>query len=134
MAWNSYPGSALAVTAIWEPTKAKDPTTYALQRELRKMGFYPSSLYVLDGHMGPSTIKELQKYLAKHGKYEGKYTGRIDGDMGPMTLAAMVSFVHLDGGNTWGIITNFDTSGYGMSVWPNYKNTRAWQNFLNKRR
>lgn len=97
------------------------------------MGFY-STAYLLDGHMGVYTIKGLQRYLARHGKYEGKYTGLIDGDLKSMTLSAMVSFVHLDGGNTWGIITNYDTSGYGMSVWPNYKNTRAWQNFLNKRR
>lgn len=134
MAWNSYPGSALKVTAVWEPTKKKDPTTYALQRELRKVGFYPSSKFLLDGHMGPSTIAELQKYLKKHGRGPGKYTRAIDGDMGRYTLDAMVSFVHADGGNTWGIITNRDISGVGMSVWPNYKNTRAWQEYLNKRR
>lgn len=134
MAWNSYPSSPIAEDAVWNVNTAKSATTYALQKELRRMGFYPSSKYLLDGDMGPSTIAELQRYLAKHGKYEGKYTGRIDGDMGDMTLAAMVSFVHLDGGNTWGIITNYYTGGYGMSIWPNYKNTLAWQKFLNKRR
>lgn len=132
MAWNSYPGSALSITAIWKPTSPEDPTSYATQKEMRKMGFYPASKFLLDGQFGPSSIKGLQRYLAKHGKYAGKYTGRIDGSMGPMTLSAMSSFIGLDGGNTWGIVTNLSTNG--PTTWPDYNLTRDWQKFLNKRR
>jgi len=132
MAWNSYPGSALKVSAIWKPTEPKDPTSYATQREMRRMGFYPSSKFRLDGHFGPSSIAELQKYLAKYGKSAGKYTGRIDGVMGNMTLSAMSSFIGLDGGNPWGIVTN--KSIVGPTHWPDYNLTRDWQEFLNKRR
>lgn len=120
------------MSAIWKPTIAKDPTSYATQREMRRMGFYPSSKYLLDGHFGPSSIRELQKYLAKYGKYAGKYTGLIDGDMGPMSLSAMSSFIGLDGGNPWGIVTNMST--VGPTHWPDYNLTRDWQEFLNKRR
>ena len=132
MAWNSYPGSALTVTAKWRQNYAQDPTSYATQKEMRRMGFYPSSLYLLDGKFGPSSIRELQKYLAKYGKYAGKYTGLIDGVMGDMTLSAMSSFIGFDGGNPWGIVTN--TSTVGPTHWPDYNLTRDWQQFLNARR
>lgn len=131
MAWNSYPGSALTVTAEWKPAEPKYPTSYATQKEMRRMGFYGTA-YLLDGKFGPTSIRELQKYLAKYGKYAGKYTGRIDGVMGDMTLSAMSCFIGFDGGNPWGIVTN--TSTVGPTHWPDYNLTRDWQQFLNKRR
>lgn len=131
MAWNSYPKSKIAEDAVWNVNKSKSATTYALQYELRRHGYYTTA-YLMDGAWGPATCKALQRYLRDKGKYAGKYTGRIDGSMGNMTLQAMCGFVAPDGGNPWNIITYH--SWNGPSYWPDYNLTLAWQQFLNRRR
>lgn len=55
----------------------------ALQLFLKRYGGH--YLGYIDGHMGPLTIKGLQRYL----KAGGRYKGRIDGKLGPMTVKAL---------------------------------------------
>lgn len=128
----TYPATAIAQDAVWPASATKySETTYALQVELRKKGHY-STAYLLDGKFGPATIKAWQRYMRDYGRYEGKYTGAIDGVVGSMTVSAAYSFLAPDGGNAWGVIYNYDLNP--TSIFPNYQTSLAWQKFLNYRR
>lgn len=49
----------------------------------------PKALLVVDGQIGPNTVRALQKWLQTVGKFNFKPSGGIDGDLGPFTVSAL---------------------------------------------
>lgn len=61
----------------------------ALQKWLRGLGYY-GKRYAIDGVMGYYAVRGLQQFLASKGLYKGK----LDGDRGPMTVAAEIAYLN----------------------------------------
>ena len=134
MAWNSYPSSKITEDSVWNVKDAKSPTSYALQYELRRTGYYTG---LMDGDFGVLSIQAWQKYLRDKGRYEGKYTGLIDGVVGDMTLYAAASFLRAGGSVYMPKDRNFylPPSNWGWpTTFPDYNLSLAWQKYLNYRR
>lgn len=66
-----------------------DSLTRAIQKWLRWNGYYGQG-YIIDGIMGPMTVRELQKFL----KSKKFYSGVIDGKRGPMTVKAEIAYIN----------------------------------------
>lgn len=59
----------------------------ALQKWLRKLGYYKGSL---DGKFGPLSVRALQRFLAS----KGLYKGAIDGKRQSMTVSAEIAYLN----------------------------------------
>lgn len=62
-------------------------TVRAEQTWLKNLGYYKG---IIDGQRGPLTIRALQGFL----KAKGHYPGRIDGSFGPMSVRALQAYMN----------------------------------------